>query len=64
MGCPCQLTALNLSVRNRKDVRFFVGVSKELFKDFAKEGLNVNAEFVGLVHSKSIGDSAERALPG
>lgn len=64
MDCPRLLTDLNVSVRDREDIRFFVGVSKELFKDFAKEGLNVNAEFVGLVHSKSIGDSAERALPG
>jgi hypothetical protein len=44
-----------------EDVRFFVGVSKELLRDFEKEGSNVKADLWGLVHSKSIGDSAERA---
>jgi hypothetical protein len=33
-----------------------------VLRDFEKDGSNVNADLWGFVHSKSIGDSAERAL--
>ena len=47
----------------RGGTRFLVGVLKAGgSRDFAKEGLKVNEDVsVGFDHSKSMGDSAERA---
>jgi hypothetical protein len=49
-------------VRCDKGIRFLVGVSKAVFRDFEKDESNDKEDLCGVVHSKSMGDSADRTL--